>query len=617
MHSLKIIMKKFLTLLLLSFGLVLGSVSAQTFDYENIAPHPRLLLSKGDVTKMRALPSKQANAKLVHDKIVAAADGFLSAEPLRYKVQGEQVLEAADEALRRIFYLSYAFVMTEDMRYVAAAERDMLAASAFEDWNPSHFTDVAKMTMALSIGYDWLYRRLSVHSRSIIGTAIFEKGLRQSEGEGVTFWNVDQSDNQVCTAGLIYGALATLERSPEYCKALIAKCMESNKQAQKMYEPHGVYAEGYQGWAYGSGFEALLSAALTSSLGNDAGISSHKSFIRSAAFINHLVAPSGLVYNFGDCTLSKGVFQPEKYWFARSSGDVSLVSFDEQLLRKGEVAETTLLPLYMLCAITMDLSHMPQPTEKVWCSTGDNPFFIYRSGWNEGSAYFAIKGGGASPHSDAGSFVYEFDGVRWAVDMGDKCDTPAQTNRERKQQSARLVFKRSAEAHNTLTFKGQPHSLAAAKITGHSVTSRERSVELDLTPIFAGSARRVTRLAKVDKRNHLSITDHVENNSQHAKVEWHMATNAEAEIVAPNIISLTQDGKTIYLRLKTRGNSIAKIWKAESTGDNQVNIDGLSRVGFVVDVKAGESIDINVSLSPIKSNVISRLSQIISRKKDK
>ena len=51
--------------------------------------------------------------------------------------------------------------------------------------------------------------------------------------------------------------------------------------------------------------------------------------------------------------------------------------------------------------------------------------------------------------------------------------------------------------------------------------------------------------------------------------------------------------------------------------DYQANIEGLSRVGFVVDVKAGESIDINVSLSPIKSNVISRLGQIISRQKDK
>jgi hypothetical protein len=264
----------------------------------------------------------------------------------------------------------------------------------------------------------------------------------------------------------------------------------------------------------------------------------------------------------------------------------------------------------------MDLSHASQPTDNVWCSTGDNPFFIYRSGWGEGSTYFAIKGG-ASSHSDAGSFVYEFDGVRWAVDMGDEDDSPAQTNRERKQQSARLAFKRSVEAHNTLTFKGQPHTLGTAKITTHAITSREHSVTLDLTPLFAGCARSVTRQVEIDKHNHLNITDHIDNGSQPTKVEWHMATYAEPEIVAPNIISLTQEGKTIYLRLKTRGNSIAKIWKTEVTSDSQANIEGLSRVGFVVDVKAGESVDMNITLSPIKSNVISRLSQIISRQRSK
>ena len=31
----------------------------------------------------------------------------------------------------------------------------MLTAARFEDWNPSHFLDVAEMTFALAIGYDW------------------------------------------------------------------------------------------------------------------------------------------------------------------------------------------------------------------------------------------------------------------------------------------------------------------------------------------------------------------------------------------------------------------------------------------------------------------------------
>jgi len=48
----------------------------------------------------------------------------------------------------------------------------MLAISQFSDWNPSHFLDVAEMTMAMAIGYDWLYNNMSRESRTIIKDAI-------------------------------------------------------------------------------------------------------------------------------------------------------------------------------------------------------------------------------------------------------------------------------------------------------------------------------------------------------------------------------------------------------------------------------------------------------------
>ena len=36
-------------------------------------------------------------------------------------------------------------------------EEEMLAAAGFSDWNPGSFLDVAEMTTALAIGYDWLH----------------------------------------------------------------------------------------------------------------------------------------------------------------------------------------------------------------------------------------------------------------------------------------------------------------------------------------------------------------------------------------------------------------------------------------------------------------------------
>ena len=176
-------MKKFFIATLLLFFVSALPAIGQNIDYEKLSKHPRLLLTAGDVGAMKEFKTRSANAAAVHNKIVAKADSYLGVEPVERKMIGRRLLSVSREALKRIFYLSYTYVMTEDKRYAARAEQEMLAVSEFEDWNPSHFLDVGEMTMAMAIGYDWLYGYLSRHSRSIIGTAIYEKGLKASENE--------------------------------------------------------------------------------------------------------------------------------------------------------------------------------------------------------------------------------------------------------------------------------------------------------------------------------------------------------------------------------------------------------------------------------------------------
>ena len=51
--------------------------------------------------------------------------------------------------------LSYAYRTTGELKYAERAEKEMLYMAGYDNWNPEHFLDVAEMTMALSIGYDW------------------------------------------------------------------------------------------------------------------------------------------------------------------------------------------------------------------------------------------------------------------------------------------------------------------------------------------------------------------------------------------------------------------------------------------------------------------------------
>ena len=600
-------MKKYLLTLLSVILFASASAFSQTLDYEKLAPHPRLLLKKGDITAMKEFCDRSDNAKEVHNRIISTADGYLSAMPVTRQMTGRRLLQVSREALKRIFYLSYAYLTTDDVRYAACAEREMLAICEFEDWNPSHFLDVGEMTMALAIGYDWLYRYLPVHSRSIIGTAIYEKGLRASENDKQAwFFKSDNNWNQVCNAGMIYGALATMERSPEYCKALIAKCLESNPIAQECYEPDGGYPEGFGYWDYGTGFEVMLVAALQSALGTDAGIASQQSFLRSATFMTYMTTPSGKCYNYYDSGSGMSCIS-SKYWFARQLNDPSIVAVDEWLIKQGKVPGDRLLPIYMLFGSSLDLSKTHLPKSKTWVNHGVAPIFVYRSGWESADdTYFAIKGGKASSnhaHMDAGSFIYEKLGVRWAVDLGmhdyNRLELAGVDLWNRSQDSERWsIFRIGAESHNTLMFNGHLHNVSGmAEIVETFDTPRRRGAVINLTPTFEGDATEVIRTAELDKNDNLKIADHIVCGDKPAIVEWRIATNAEAQIVAPNTIMLTQDGKTLYLKFKGRVAAEAKIWPDHNYKDYEIVDNNLRRVGFVLQLKANQTADVEVTMS--------------------
>ena len=137
--------------------------------------HPRILMFKEDEATVKKMIEADAAWKKTHLIIIEESDKLLSTPTLERKQIGRRLLSVSREAIRRIFFLSYSYRLTEKREYLKRAEQEMLTISAFSDWNPSHFLDVAEMTMAMAIGYDWLYNNLSTESRTTIKEAIIKK----------------------------------------------------------------------------------------------------------------------------------------------------------------------------------------------------------------------------------------------------------------------------------------------------------------------------------------------------------------------------------------------------------------------------------------------------------
>jgi hypothetical protein len=269
----------------------------------------------------------------------------------------------------------------------------------------------------------------------------------------------------------------------------------------------------------------------------------------------------------------------------------------------------------MIFGSALDFKSNVLPKNKSWVGAGEVPLYIYRSGWqSKEDTYFAIKGGHASTnhaHMDAGSFIYERDGVRWSIDLGSHSYSILEKEGidlwNRKQESERwTIFRLGQHSHGVLTFNEQPHNVnGIASIINSSTTNREKWVELDLTPTFKGQVTEVRRRAELDKNDNLKIIDHIVCGENPAIVEWRMAPNAEAQIVAPNTIMLTQDGKAMYLKLKCRGTVEAKIWPDHKYQEFEIVDNNLRRVGFVLQLKAGQTADMEVTLSNERGKSIS------------
>ena len=203
-----------------------------------LSRHPRILLIEGEEEIIKKSVEANLIWKEMHETILGESDAIISLPPVERELTGRRLLGKSREALRRIFYLSYSYRMNGNEKYVERAEKEMLAAAGFSDWNPSHFLDVGEMTMAMAIGYDWLYHELSPLSREIIREAILKKGLEASlDPDYNWFLNTEHNWNQVCNAGMTYGAIAVYEYYPELASEIIDRAYNTIILAKADYEP--------------------------------------------------------------------------------------------------------------------------------------------------------------------------------------------------------------------------------------------------------------------------------------------------------------------------------------------------------------------------------------------
>lgn len=605
-----------IALLLLFIGY---SVNAQT-DYigsKNLPGHPRILLLKGEEDAIKKTITADKVWGKMQAAILAESDDLLNTVPVERIKIGRRLLDKSREALRRLFFLSYAYRMTGDKKYAQRAEKEMLAVSAFSDWNPSHFLDVAEMTTATAIGYDWLYDYLSPASRAIIKEAILKKGIEPSldEKNNNNWLHVEHNWNQVCNTGMAYGAMAIYEDEPVLAKQIINRSINSIPSSMKDYGPDGIYPEGYNYWGYGTSFNVLFIAALDKLLGQDFGLSDKPGFLKTGNFLENMTGPTGSPFNYSDSG-DEGGLEPAMFWFATKTKNPSLLWVEGGRLQKNDpkkYVQNRLLPGVMLWSNGVSLSAVHPPASTVFSGKGKNPMTLMRTSWTDTNAiYVAIKGGSGAinhAHMDVGSFVMDADGERWAMDFGrqeyETLESKGLQIFGRTQDAQRwTVFRYINQVHNTLTINDKHQWIAGfAPVTSSSATPDFMNTVIDLSEAYTGQVAKAVRgIAIVDKK-YVVVRDEITALDTATVIRWTLLTPAKVTITGKNTVELTQNGKKMIFKVQaTAGDIVMKTWPTDPPPhDYDAPNPGTIRTGFELTIPAKSSTSVTVSLVPEKN----------------
>ncbi len=607
-------------MLLVSATLAQGAETPKAEILDRIAQapnHPRLFWTTNDEARVRDTAAKDPRLQAAWEAVRITADHMLKEAPVVYHKDGRRLLGRSREALGRMMHLAFAFRLTHDARYAERAIAEMEAMARMPDWNPSHFLDTAEMTMAIAVGYDWLYDQLSPGLRKTVKDAIEQKGLGPYLAPGSRHgWERGGNNwNQVCHAGMVAGALALAEDNPGRAADVVSRALAGLPSAMKVYDPDGTYPEGPGYWNYGTTFNVMLISMLESALRTDFGLSQSPGFLKSGEFLLQIMGPTRRTYNFSDCGSGTG-FSPAMTWFAARAGHPEWLWYEWDLLDRelSEVRRTAgksqgdrYFPLILVWA--KPGMEQQAPATLSWLGKGQNPIGVLRASWtNPAATYLAIKAGTPSAshaHMDIGSFVLDAAGVRWSLDLGaedyNKLEQLGIGLWNNKPGSDRWrIFRYHNRAHSTLLVNDAEQVVSSkAPISEFSDDARNPHAVVDLSETYAGQLGKAIRRFSLQPDQSVIIEDTLTGAGKAASVRWGMTTPATLQLDGKNRAWLTKDGKRLRMEVASPAGVSIQSWPANPPPNKfDTPNPGVSIVGFTVPVGIGEKVVLKVTFRP-------------------
>ncbi len=520
--------------------------------------HPRLLVTQSDFDRIRNDTSeKMMKWKYNSPRTIQYADYVIkNKDILEYKLEGIRLLNVSSEAVARIMALSFAYQMTFEGKYLNRATAELDAVCNFDTWNAYvHFLDAGEMCFAVAIGYDWLYDFLTDEQKIRYETKIKEYALLPAyniyydniEGWESYFWRESETNwNGVCNGGIACGAIAIWEKDSEFCSDIVSKAARSLEYALYAVGPDGSWKEGIGYLNYYLSYLTRFLATSDIVFGTDLGFFDFKGMDKLLYYRTGISSAVG-TNNFHDSSVTSYVPSSAHYFSNKYNNP------DFSNLRISYVEDPDKIDI-------TGASDEINVTDIIWCknfaseSPVSLPYDLYyrdievismRENYTDKDAMFtSFHGGsyeGAHDHYDAGTFVYDVLGERWAIDLGSgNYDIGThETN-----------YHTRTEGHNAVVIN--PSKNAGQDISGVAKVEKMISGEdeslaiLNLSSYYTGAVNSYKRAFYAgDKRRSVCIYDEIDLKNE-SEVYFFMHTKADIISLGNNEFLLSKNGKSIY-----------------------------------------------------------------------
>ena len=496
--------------------------------------HPRLVYSEDDFARLRREIKENKHKARWFEELLSYCDRIKDKPTLRYELRdGVRLLFVSWDLQNYSVALALAYKLTGDRKYLDYAWPHLKACAEMPDWNPSHHIDVGTLAYGYAIAYDWFYDVMSDEQKRIMEKGAYENVFytvnRAVEDPHTAYTTVLMSNNHnvFCNAGVMATVLGFMDVYPEVASKVGADVIRILEAFMDKFAPMGAYYEGPYYAETAINYTVRVLAAMNPILGTTYGLDKAQGFDMIADFVV-LLQSDVASYNFADSKMSllaiAGMFWIFDHYARRGIKD----SVAEKNFKSPP--DTTVAEALLWYNVQSEGEACNVPT---YVHYPEEEIIAMRDAFRDGQTFVGIKAGKtvyAHSHLDAGSFIFDAKGRRWAYDFGqDNYNLYYKYNHWD-------VFRLRAESHNNLVINPDhtPGFVLGSEAPVSEFTATDNGIKTVIEKTALYGAERGVEYARrgylfTDARSSLVVRDEVKL-TRESDMIWTMYTDADIEI---------------------------------------------------------------------------------------